>query len=85
MHRADDLAAELHGTAVVDPQLLDAAADAFTRLEHDHVGSAGREVACRGEPGEPGAEDEDVGQPAELAANAREQERPRLLPVDQPR
>ena len=64
VHRADDLAAELHRTAAVDTQLLDAAAHASTRLEDDHVRSAGRQVPCRREPGEPGAEDEDVGQPA---------------------
>ena len=60
MQRADDLAAELHGPASVEVDLLDAPADASPRLEHGHVGAAPREVARRGEPGQPGAEDEDV-------------------------
>jgi len=64
VHRSNDLATELHGTAVVDPQLLDAAPDTRTRLEDDHVRSAGHQVPCRRETGEPRAEDEDVGQPA---------------------
>ena len=60
MHRSDDLAAELHRPAVVDADLLHAAADAVSRLEHGHVGAGGGEVSCCGQPGQAGAEHEDV-------------------------
>ena len=60
MQRAHDLPAELHGPAAVEVDLLDPSAHARPRLEHGHVGAARREVPRRGEPGQPGAEDEDV-------------------------
>ncbi len=58
----DDLAAELDGPPVVDPDLLHAATDAVARLEHGHVGSGGGEVSRCGQPGQAGAEHEDVVQ-----------------------
>ena len=45
MHLADDLAAELHGAAVVQHLRLDAAADPAARLDEQHVGAGAREVA----------------------------------------
>ena len=56
----DHLAAELHGAAVVDRDLLDATADPFARLEHEHVRAAVREIARGGEPGQAGPDDDDV-------------------------
>ena len=47
------LAAELDRPAVVEPLLLHPAAGALARLQHQHVGAAGREVAGTGEPGQP--------------------------------
>ena len=60
MERADDLAAHLDDAAVVEHGLLDATARAVARLEHLHVGAAGREVARRGQAGEPRTEDQHV-------------------------
>ena len=60
LERARQLAAELDATAVGQVGLLDAAAHAVARLEHEHVGAAEGEVAGGGQPGEAGAEDEHV-------------------------
>ena len=54
------LAAELDRPAVVEPLLLHPAAGALTRLQHQHVGAAGREVARTGEPGQPRPHHHDV-------------------------
>ncbi len=69
MERPDDLAAELHRAAVVDPELLDAPADSLPGLEHRDVGTSESEVARCGEAGEPGSEHEDVGQAALLSSS----------------
>ena len=45
---------------VREAHLFDAAPDARTSLEHDHLGAAVREVAGGGEPGEAGAQHHDV-------------------------
>ena len=70
MERPDDLAAELHRAAVVDPELLDAPADSLAGLEHRDVGASESEVARCGEAGEPGSEHEDVGQALEPSSRA---------------
>ena len=57
---ADHLAAELDPAAVGQLDLLDPAADPVARLEHGDRGAAGLEVARGAEPGEPGADDDDV-------------------------
>jgi hypothetical protein len=57
---ADQLAAELDDAAVVEHRLLDAPAGPVARLEHEHVGAGGREVARGSEACQPGAEDQDV-------------------------
>ena len=57
---ADHLAAELHQPTVGERGLLDPAADPVACLQHGHVGPATREVARRGQAGEPGADDQDV-------------------------
>ena len=57
---ADQLAAELHQAPVGKPRLLDPPAGAATGLDHDHVGAGCGQVARRAEPGEPGADDDDV-------------------------
>ena len=69
VHRPDDLAAELHRPAAVLRKLLDAAADPPAGLEHEDVRACTGEVPRRGQSGQAGAEDEDVGQPRELATN----------------
>ena len=69
VERPDDLAAELHRAAVVDPELLDAPADSLPGLEHRDVGTSESEVACCGEAGKPRSEHEDVGQ-APLSSRA---------------
>ena len=56
----DDLAAELHQPAVRQLGLLDAAAGAVARLEHDHVGAGRGEVARGRQAREPGAQHGDV-------------------------
>ena len=58
--RADDLAAELQQPAVRQLGLLDAAAGAVARLEHDHVGAGRGEVARGRQAREPGAQHRDV-------------------------
>ena len=60
MELAHHLAAELDRAAVVEPQLLDPAADAVARLEHGHVGAGAREIPRGGKAGEAGPEDEHV-------------------------
>ncbi len=60
VERADHLAAQLQHAAVVEHDLLDAAARPAARLEQLHVGAGGREVARGGEAGQAGAEDQDV-------------------------
>ena len=64
MEVADELAAHLHGAAVGDLDLLDAAAGPVARLEHHHVAPARVQVARRREAGQAGAHHEDVGQRA---------------------
>ena len=71
MERPDDLAAELHRAAVVDPDLLDAPTDALPRFEHRDVGAAESEVARGGKAGEAGAEHEHVGQAVNRASSSR--------------
>ena len=68
MERAHHLAAELQHAPVGQLELLDAPSDPVARLEHLHVGTAGREVARGREPGQPGTEDEDVGRHQASAA-----------------
>ena len=85
MHRADDLAAELHRPAAVLRKLLDTAADPATRLEHEDVRPRTGEVPRRGQSGQAGTEDEDVGQPRELAANRGAHEGSGLLRAREPR
>ena len=57
---ADDLAAQLDAPAVGELDLLDPAAHPVARLEDRDRGAAGLEVAGGAEPGEPGADDDDV-------------------------
>ena len=74
MHRPHDLAAELHGPAAVLRKLLDPAADPPAGLEHEDVRAGAGEVPRRGQSGQAGTEDEDVGQPASslrIAARTR--------------
>ena len=74
VHRPHDLAAELHRPAALLRKLLDPAADPPAGLEHEDVRARAGEVARRGQSGEAGAEDEDVGQPASslrIAARSR--------------
>ena len=87
MERPDDLAAELHRAAVVDPELLDAPADALPGLEHRDVGASESEVARCGKAGEPGAEHEDVGQAAylQLAGDRLAHQPDGLVAVDEAR
>ena len=60
MEVADELAAELHQPPVRQPRLLDPAAGARTRFDHDHVGARRGQVPRGGEPGQPGPDDDDV-------------------------
>ena len=78
MRLADELAAELHRATVVDRDLLDAPADPVSRLEHEDVRAAGDEIARRDQPGEPGAEDEDV---ASCASPPRRRRGPAARPA----
>ena len=57
---ADDLAAELDESAVVELHLLDAAAHAIPRLEDEDIGATGDEVAGGGQPGKTGSDDDRV-------------------------
>ena len=59
LRRADERAAEVDGHAG-DRGGGRPAADAVTALEHDDVAPASDQFACRGQPGEPGAHDDDV-------------------------
>jgi hypothetical protein len=58
--RAHDLAAHLHGPAVVEHDPLDPPAGPVARLEHLDVGAARHEIAGRRQPGEPRAQHEHV-------------------------
>lgn len=62
VERADDFAAELDRPSLVDPNLLDAPADAAARLEHGDIRAAAREVAGCTQAGEARAEHEYVCQ-----------------------
>ena len=64
VHRAHDLAPELHRPAAVLSELLDTAADPAPRLEHEDVRARSGEVPRRSQSGQAGTENEDVGQPA---------------------
>ena len=61
LRRPDPLAADLHDLAVAEVLVQQPAADAIARLEHDHRGAAGQQVAGRHEAREPGADDGHVG------------------------
>jgi hypothetical protein len=56
----DHLAAQLDQPSIRQGRLLDPAARAVARLEHDHVRPAGREIARRAQTRESAAEDQDV-------------------------
>ena len=71
VRRPDQLAAELHRPTIVDRDLLDSPSDPLARLEHEHVGAAEHEIACSGEPGEPGADDHDVRHAGTVSSSAR--------------
>ena len=57
---ADELAAELYEPSVRKPRLLNPASGAATRLQHDDVRARRGQVACRGQTGQPGPDDDDV-------------------------
>ena len=58
---ADDLAAELDGAPVGQGHRLDAAAHARAGLEHEHVGTAARQVTRRRQSREAGSQHNDIG------------------------
>ena len=64
----DELRAELHNGAVLEPRRMDTPADAVPRLEHQHLGAACRERLRRREPGKAGANDDDPTQGRSRAA-----------------
>ena len=68
MELADQLAAHLDAAAVLEHDALDAAAGPVARLEDLDVRARAGEVARRGQAGEAGAEDEDVGHAGANAA-----------------
>ena len=61
--RADPLGADLDHLAVADRLVQRPAADPVAGLEHDHVAAGGAQLAGRRQPGEAGADDDDVRVP----------------------
>ena len=60
----DELAAELNGSSVVDGDLLDAAANAIARLEHEDIGTTTGEIPRSRQTGETRSDDDDVDHPS---------------------
>jgi len=56
----DDFTADLHDSAVVERDLLDATADAIAGLEDQDVGATTDEIARCGQAGQPGPEYDEV-------------------------
>ena len=71
MRLPDHLAAELNGPPVVDGDLLDAAADTVSRLEHHDVRAAPHEIACGSQPGQARSDNDDVGHAVTASSSAR--------------
>ncbi len=69
--RADVLAAELGDPSRPDGRVERPPADAVARLEHDDVDARALQPSRGGEPGEPGADDDDVGRAGAMARERR--------------
>ena len=64
---AEPLPAKLERSAVIQHQALGAPADALTGLDHGHLVPARHEPPGGGQPGQPGADHDDVAHPLSFA------------------